>query len=786
MAYMYGKCWNWMGPDGSTNVGSPVENSSQLTEREKTSSKIMGSTNLWDENRRLYMDNLRLWDCLTLIRSEPNLTCQNAINLVFSLRDNDYLISFPDTHQLMQLRFPNGVLYHHNLEDAKLENIKLKDENARLHAAVWVLRDNPSLQADSTVAAIFRLDEVQFQSKFHMVTSSNAFPLSDPEGVSTTLIKHQDKLTYQNNNQVFMASLDIGSEPNMAIQLTNKPIRVGVSSTRRCRSASGRRPNSIRAPVSPMFATRKRSGSAIQQRDFSANWRPDHALETEHLFYPPGEDMNGFLYTKRPPRINREKTMSQKMYQWSAEDDFINNFHGMCENNNSHHNDDLPSQVSGEAQQTDVGSHDSQQDLESRLNKNLTPTGNEELHSPKNGFRKAKLTVLPHVTFRIGRGNHNTNTRYELTPDSDQDTREPSKSHLKAVPQNIVLDPKVSFEIASVQRFQKARKSRPHECIRGVYKCSENSEDSVTQSHLIDRPFTAKERDFKTTRIQNFHNLAQWNLRENSKRDEEAATQKSESGGMRLEDLEEISESQKNANNAAFRPHVDIRDENKKGFKKHIIGKRHSSFPVLKMATDLGSEGNSTTFSQTIDEKHLSFKSRIAKMSTDAPQITYSTEPAALRAPPWQQYPVKSYTSVKHFLDRQRRLTYGDFFLKSDKTFFTREITPSVYALGSNDYMTHKRIFNRFSPPLHGSISPSKYQHTTKETKAFKTPDSHRNQDVKSEIASLKKFSARLPMPLGHLKGCQQQSQCKKHLGLKLLHELGNFKYTRPLADMLT
>ena len=51
------------------------------------------------ENRRLYLDNMRLWDCLALFRTDPSLTCQGAINTIFTLNDNEYLRQFPGEFQ---------------------------------------------------------------------------------------------------------------------------------------------------------------------------------------------------------------------------------------------------------------------------------------------------------------------------------------------------------------------------------------------------------------------------------------------------------------------------------------------------------------------------------------------------------------------------------------------------------------------------------------------------------------------------------------------------------------
>ena len=57
--------------------------------------KSLSCGELAAENRRLYLDNMRLWDCLALFRTDPCLTCQGAINTIFTLDDNEYLREFP-------------------------------------------------------------------------------------------------------------------------------------------------------------------------------------------------------------------------------------------------------------------------------------------------------------------------------------------------------------------------------------------------------------------------------------------------------------------------------------------------------------------------------------------------------------------------------------------------------------------------------------------------------------------------------------------------------------------
>ncbi|GFR62509.1 hypothetical protein ElyMa_000131800 [Elysia marginata] len=181
MAYNdeWSEWWGWSHGGGESERGAVggemggascgTANPHTVTSRRLLSSPHLSRGELAAENRRLYVDNMRLWDCLALFRTDPSLTCQGAINTIFTLNDNEYLRQFPDTQQLLNTRFPGGLVHHRDELDAVSENNRLREENTRLHAAVWVLRDNPTLQADSTVAAVFRLSDAQFQRKFGVV-----------------------------------------------------------------------------------------------------------------------------------------------------------------------------------------------------------------------------------------------------------------------------------------------------------------------------------------------------------------------------------------------------------------------------------------------------------------------------------------------------------------------------------------------------------------------------------------------------------------------------------------
>ncbi|BFZ15226.1 hypothetical protein BsWGS_18265 [Bradybaena similaris] len=258
-----------------TSVGSGFESEGfgsperpRVTRRGQSATPGLASQ--WEENRRLYMDNLRLWDCLTLVRSDPTVTCQNAIKLVFNLDDEEYFRMFPDTRQLMLLMFPGGVVFHSSSEESKMENARLKDENARLHAAVWVLRDNPTFQADSTVAAIFRLNEEQFQSKFHSVNVATLkhAPTNTPS-----------KVPYRNKEkkQAIRTSLGLAHEPTMAVPLSNCPFKTGSFACDKRGSKVGRQPRS--QSMIPPSRRSQNSSVCTHHQDFTSNWKPTTPLE---------------------------------------------------------------------------------------------------------------------------------------------------------------------------------------------------------------------------------------------------------------------------------------------------------------------------------------------------------------------------------------------------------------------------------------------------------------------------------------------------------------------------
>ncbi|KAH9513815.1 hypothetical protein Btru_031468 [Bulinus truncatus] len=811
MTYLSSGYWNWLG-GGRSEEG--VAGKDSLLHQTDVDAMFRGTKcplSLWNENRRLYMDNLRLWDCLTLIRSDPSITCQSAINLVFGLRDSEYLISFPDTHQLMLLRYPTGFVSHTNIDDAKLENIRLKDENSRLHAAIWVLRDNPSLQADSTVAAIFRLDEPQFQSKFH----------ADPDISGGGLFKFTDKQTYLNNNKVYMASLDIGTEPNMAIQLTNKPIRVGMTSSRRCRSASSRRPHSSGYPCLAQSAvTRKRSGSSIHHRNSSPNWR------TERMFFIPEEDTHAGLYTKRSPRLYSQNDGSVCLHQrWPANDEqgeFTldirsdrNNsqFSGVTSRDELHSlntgrrgpNSNEWSHGESRAAQFRRSQHKSQGRLSCEgappPHKVNSPRARKKTHKTRHCLppavprRKSVRSPKPYAdtkqemprsdccsegnscayersregsdyldnegrysagtgevsviacssqtNIELARRNRNENKKDELPVLSAPGNREPSKIHLK-----------------DTQAYTTSRAAMAGAC---------------SYTRRTGRPLSAKRRDFKRLRRDNLLSVAKWSAREEA---EGSAKKRAEDNVNESRTPRSKPGVSSNNSTVSRSKSVKYDDTASVVYDRSTTRALPSStnYPLEKPKYSLLESGVSETGRKpTLANKNV---------SSDIPDIWLSDLPSGFRPPFWQPYSFTGFTSVKHFLDRQKWLMDGEMMMKSDKTFFTRAILPSMFALGEEDYLTSKRNTQiaTFSPLLpsdylqikrRGSRSwPPRKVTTYPHVERPRAKDSAYGMDDSAEA--------------GQLKGCANQQRCKnKSQSLKLLYGMGTWKYTKPLATMI-
>ncbi|RUS73452.1 hypothetical protein EGW08_018789 [Elysia chlorotica] len=273
------ECWGWShgGGESERDAEGGEEGATTYGLSNACSAK-RSSAELAAENRRLHLDNMRLWDCLALFRSDPSLTCQGAINTIFTLNDTEYLREFPDTQQLLDSRLPEGLGHHHNELDPASENNRLREENTRLHAAVWVLRDNPSLHADSTVAAVFRLNDAQFQRKFGVVNQVTA-------GLCYRNIFERSS---RNNNKVKVKAmrthLDLGARSN-TIHLIKKPL--GPKRLARAKSMSSNRylspPRECSATA--LISSRKRSESAEPLQNFSSNRKPSSPEEMRDFIY---------------------------------------------------------------------------------------------------------------------------------------------------------------------------------------------------------------------------------------------------------------------------------------------------------------------------------------------------------------------------------------------------------------------------------------------------------------------------------------------------------------------
>ena len=214
------------------------------------------------ESHRLYLDNLKLWDCLALVRSDVSMSCQSAINLIFSLSNTDYLRAFPDSLQSINARFPGGVVRYDSLEEADEEDMRLREENIRLHAAVWVLRDNPGLHADSALAAIFRLSQEQFKDKFPFnYESDGVHNLRSSVAMRTHTTTERTETTVPMSND--RKENDDGSVDGHREEIVG----------RRCRSSSEKRNKDSKSQPHHL-APHRRSSSTWGREDFTSNWSP--------------------------------------------------------------------------------------------------------------------------------------------------------------------------------------------------------------------------------------------------------------------------------------------------------------------------------------------------------------------------------------------------------------------------------------------------------------------------------------------------------------------------------
>ncbi|XP_059157865.1 uncharacterized protein LOC131942150 [Physella acuta] len=772
--------------------------------------------NIWEENHHLYMDNLRLWDCLTLVRSEPSLGCQNAINLVFGLQENEYLISFPDTHQLMRTRFPNGMLYHNNAEETMLENSKLRDENARLHAAVWVLRDNPTLQADATVAAIFRLDEAQFQSKFHV----------EYDNLGTESLRSQDKAAYNTtSNKVVLASLDLGADHNMAIQLTNQPIQVGHASARRCRSASNRRHHGYRAPLS-VIASRKRSGSALSQRNFTANWRPSPSMEGERFLGIPSEDMHVNLYAKRPPRAKKGKPHNR--VRKFVSDDVISNTEGRLtsissteilscksdslgqehgawtlvrsisylqgqDRNNCHIADELDEldqdrnncHIAGELGQDRNNSHIADELDELDQDRNNCHIAGELGQDRNNSHIADELDELIDC-FLNCRQNFNENDPENMDMFWEEYARGNVNRNMKNDSQTSLNSPGISGTADAVNRMS-ITSAEPVQLPKLASVVSLHGSDvkplgtdiavaveSLEQRAHASRPLSAKKRDFKTARMVNLNKMA-----------EILKAEKYELGNRNKSQIRSRNNSGKLSHNTNNKltpsPSLEFILSDSNVSKPRQGYRRVSSFGVK--ISDM-SKKNKIHFKGHHPSEVIEIKKDKDFISPE-PEIYFADAPAPEPKTGPRQYPVATYYTVKHFLDRHRWLTHADLYTKSSLTFFTREITPSTVAISNADYLVRPQTvasknytLDTPQPAPAEAVETSCREREKSPRRSFASPSSKRpSQPV---------HISRQLLPPARLKDFPAlKARCLANDRLRLLKDMGSYKYTKPLADML-
>ncbi|XP_005108901.1 uncharacterized protein LOC101852509 [Aplysia californica] len=226
---------------------------------------------------------------------DVSLSCQSAINLIFGLSNSEYLRAFPDALQSLHDRFPGGAVRYSDTEEAEMEDTRLREENIRLHAAVWVLRDNHGLQADSTLAAIFRLEEAKFKEKFPFDYESGGVGSLCSTGCPD----------YRNNNKTDKRTKRCHERP--PVQLSKESGNKAVTSTsgsRRSRSASAKQYTGYKTSQ-PLLLHQRRSNSMWGREDFTSNRTPSSPSWHRPLSTPDPPKKRGEARTACEPIARR-------------------------------------------------------------------------------------------------------------------------------------------------------------------------------------------------------------------------------------------------------------------------------------------------------------------------------------------------------------------------------------------------------------------------------------------------------------------------------------------------
>ncbi|PVD34617.1 hypothetical protein C0Q70_05893 [Pomacea canaliculata] len=123
---------------------------------------------------QMTVDNLRLWECLNIIRCNRRVNGIDVLYDVFSMTDKEFFLNYPayagydesGSGALRNVETSGGNHSERYLQHLVMHNNRLILENGRLYVCIEMLSSDPSMIPDEVVCHIFALNEEEFIRRY--------------------------------------------------------------------------------------------------------------------------------------------------------------------------------------------------------------------------------------------------------------------------------------------------------------------------------------------------------------------------------------------------------------------------------------------------------------------------------------------------------------------------------------------------------------------------------------------------------------------------------------------
>ncbi|XP_025088259.1 uncharacterized protein LOC112560556 isoform X1 [Pomacea canaliculata] len=130
---------------------------------------------------QMTVDNLRLWECLNIIRCNRRVNGIDVLYDVFSMTDKEFFLNYPayagydesGSGALRNVETSGGNHSERYLQHLVMHNNRLILENGRLYVCIEMLSSDPSMIPDEVVCHIFALNEEEFIRRYPSIGIGN-------------------------------------------------------------------------------------------------------------------------------------------------------------------------------------------------------------------------------------------------------------------------------------------------------------------------------------------------------------------------------------------------------------------------------------------------------------------------------------------------------------------------------------------------------------------------------------------------------------------------------------